>query len=170
VPLLGAHPRHWVRAAHEVAGALVYLHERAVVHRDIKARNILFDESGSVRLIDFALAADESGPIPRGGGTAAYARAGPGQNGAPDAADDVHAFAVLLYELLAGQLPFGVDPARETLKSAPPPLACGNGGIDEGAKRLVDIVQNSLGPGGQSASGDARVFLDALELTLSRYL
>ena len=168
-PLVGAHPRHWLRAASDVASALVYIHERAVVHRDVKTRNVLFDESGTARLADFALAVDASVKPPRGGGTAAYARLQQRRGAPPEAADDGHAFAVLLYELLAGRLPYGVDPALEALETAPPPLVCERNGIDREAQYLADRVQEVLDPAQQSASGGVRALLDALELQLLRY-
>jgi len=169
VPLIGAHPRHWARAAYEIAGALVYLHERAVVHRDIKTRNVLFDATGTARLIDFALADDGSETVPRGGGTAAYARLQQREGASSDVADDTHAFAVLLYELLAGRLPFGVEPSMEALRSAPPPLDCGRHGIDPAANRLADLVQAGFCQTQQKAPNGVRPFLDALESLLSIY-
>ena len=95
-PLLGTHPRHWARAARDVALALGYVHERGKVHRDVKARNVLFSGAGDVRLVDFALTADVGGDAPRGGGTAAYGSVAQRQGASPEVADDVHAFAVLL--------------------------------------------------------------------------
>ena len=60
-------PRQAARLIAELAGAVAYLHAQGIVHQDIKPRNVLIDERGRPRLIDFGLAA---GSTPgRGTGT-----------------------------------------------------------------------------------------------------
>jgi serine/threonine protein kinase len=105
VSLAGAHPRHWLRAAYAVHAALTHLHSRGYAHRDVKARNVLFDARGRARLIDFASALPLGAPAQHGGTTAAHLRSG--RNPIVTAADDAYAYAVLLYELIAGRLPYG---------------------------------------------------------------
>ncbi len=169
VPLLGTHPRHWARAARDVVLALDYVHERGKVHRDVKPRNVLFSGTGDVRLVDFALTADAGGKAPRGGGTAAYACLAQRQGALPEVADDVHALAVLLYELLAGRLPFGVNPPLDVLQAEPsPPLATPDG-AGPGARALAELVQATLSPGQKSAPGGVHPFLDVLESMLLEY-
>ncbi len=170
VPLLGAHPRHWARAARDVALALDYVHERGTVHRDVKARNVLFSSTGEVRLVDFALASDTGGKTPRGGGTLAYERLARRQGAPPEMADDVHAFAVLLYELLAGRLPFGANPTQAVLQTAPsPPVVTPADGSDGGVRALAELVQETLSPGQKSAAEGMRPFLNVLESMLLEY-
>jgi serine/threonine protein kinase len=119
VPLVGTHPRLWLRAAADVVAALAHVHACGYAYRDLKARNVLFDAAGRARLIDFAAALPFGEPQPVGGTTRAYrpnvepAVVGPGE--------DCTALAVLLYELLAGRLPFGA--AGETRGAVVPPLA-----------------------------------------------
>jgi serine/threonine protein kinase len=110
VSLVGAHPRHWIRAARDLSSALTYLHGRGWVHRDVKARNVLFDAAGRVRLIDFASALPIGAPASAAGTTAAH-RAPSAAPGVAERGDDAYAFAVLLYELLTGRLPH--ENARE---------------------------------------------------------
>jgi serine/threonine protein kinase len=69
-------PRRAAALVGELARAVAYLHARGVVHQDIKPRNVLIDEDGRPRLIDFGLArqrhvwsSDADNPI---GGTAEY--------------------------------------------------------------------------------------------------
>ena len=169
VPLLGTHPRHWVRAARDVALALGYVHECGKIHRDVKARNVLFSGTGDVRLVDFALTADAGGKAPRGGGTAAYACLAQRQGAFPEVADDVHALAVLLYELLAGRLPFGVNPPLAVLQAEPSPPVAMPDGRDPESRALAELVQRTLSPERQSAPGGVRPFLDVLESMLLAY-
>lgn len=119
VSLAGAAPRHWASASAALVDALAYLHARSLVHRDVKARNVLFDAAGHARLIDFGSATALGAPRMRGGTTAAHRYE---DSGALTAADDVFAFAVVLYELMAGRLPFGPDP-KGPRRAAAPPLA-----------------------------------------------
>ena len=108
VSLAGSPPRHWVPVAARIAAALDYLHGAGFLHGDIKPRNVLLRREDVPCLIDFALAARIGGPVPRGGGTAAYQRRSPG--GVAELADDVYAFAVMVCELWTGALPFGRNP------------------------------------------------------------
>jgi serine/threonine protein kinase len=117
VSLAGFAARHWLRPMAEVAEALAYLHAHSVVHRDVKARNVLLDSAGHARLIDFGSAAEVGSPRTLGSTTAAHRYA---DAGTVSAADDVFAFSVLLYELMAGRLPFGGEPVHSRRRAAPP--------------------------------------------------
>lgn len=50
--------RERIRVAQQLASALVYLHQRRILHRDIKPGNIAFDANGDVKVIDFGLAVE----------------------------------------------------------------------------------------------------------------
>jgi hypothetical protein len=99
-------PREAARLVAELAGAVAYLHGQGIVHQDIKPRNVLVDERGRPRLIDFGLARWEhawSGAAGDWlGGTAEYMSPEQAQ-GRPDRIGpwtDVFGLGGLLYHLL----------------------------------------------------------------------
>jgi serine/threonine protein kinase len=163
VALTGSHPRCWVTAMRSLAGTLVRLHERGVVHRDVKPRNVLFDINERATLIDFASAARCGERPPAGGTTAAY-RAPGGQRGAVAApAEDEFAYAAVLYELLAGEPPFAPrrlaesDPAFAPLRVER--LVFGE---ESGIRDLVGLVNVALEEGTKEPRPSLAVFQRAL--------
>jgi serine/threonine protein kinase len=97
----------------EIAPALDYVHRHGVVHQDIKPGNIMLDESGRPRLIDFGMArwrhawsSHRAGPS---GGTLAFMapEQARGEAKRVGQASDIFALGGVLYFLLTGKVPFG---------------------------------------------------------------
>jgi predicted Ser/Thr protein kinase len=101
-----------VRIFVQICDAVHYLHEHLVVHRDLKPNNILVTAEGTVKLLDFGIAKQQS-PAADAGLTAVQGRmmtpgyASPEQfSGAPvTKASDIYTLGVILYLLLTGSLP-----------------------------------------------------------------
>ncbi|MEH2567379.1 PAS domain S-box-containing protein [Bradyrhizobium sp. AZCC 2289] len=111
---------HFLRIAISLAGALCRVHERGLIHKDIKPANILVDAaSGGVWLTGFGIASrlprEHQAPAPPEviAGTLAYMA--PEQTGrmnrSVDSRSDLYALGVTFYEMLTGTLPFtAADP------------------------------------------------------------
>jgi eukaryotic-like serine/threonine-protein kinase len=96
----------------QVCAALGYAHQRGVVHRDIKPANVIVQPDGTAKLVDFGIArvqsAKESGLTRTGNviGTVHYIAPERLKGQAFDGRSDIFSTGVMLYLLLAGQLPF----------------------------------------------------------------
>jgi serine/threonine protein kinase len=119
-----------LRMMNVVAGALDYAHRQGVLHRDMKPSNIIIDENGTPFITDFGLAR-----IAQAGESTMSAdmMLGTPQYISPEQArgdknidhrTDLYSFAVILYELLVGRVPFSADTAYATVHEQiynPPP-------------------------------------------------
>jgi murein DD-endopeptidase MepM/ murein hydrolase activator NlpD len=118
----------------EACDGVHHAHERGIIHRDLKPGNILVDENGHPKILDFGVArvTESNAEVTRQTeigqlvGTLAYMS--PEQALADpldlDTRSDVYALGVILYELLAGRLPYtlgrGLHEAVQTIREGDP--------------------------------------------------
>lgn len=101
-----------------IADALRYAHARDVVHRDVKAGNILLDHNGAPYLIDFGIAASRGDRQLGGSLIAASPQSLAGEAVTP--ADDIFALGGLIYELVGGRSPYSSDATEHDIRHTVP--------------------------------------------------
>ena len=122
------------RVGADVAAGLSHAHERGIVHRDVKPRNVLIDERGSPKLADFGIARalDATTSHNRAEsylGTAAYSSPEQLKGERVTAKSDVYSLGATLYHAAVGRQPFSgnsIEVANQHISNAPEP-PCGRG-------------------------------------------
>ena len=167
-------PRRALNIAGEVLEALVYVHARGVLHRDVKPANVILsevDDRCQVRLVDFGIAKiafDEAeDALTQQGtlvGTPHYMPPESLLGRIADERADIYAVGVMLYEMLAGDVPFRGSTIGEViasvLRDTPAPLSSRVPNIQP---ELEHVVARAMArdPGARYAS--AREMLVALQ-------
>ena len=123
-------PGEAFRIFRELMYALGDIHEKGVLHRDLKPHNLMFRADGSLAIVDFGIA-KRIDAIDRTGhgevlGTPRYMSPEQVQGRALDLRTDIYSAGVLLYQMLTGRHLFDGDSAIEValqhINSPPPPL------------------------------------------------
>ena len=99
-----------IRLLDLIADGLDFAHTKNIVHRDLKPNNILMDEDDHPYIADFGLAKLTEGKIEMTNtmmtGTAAYMAPEIAQSGKSTKRADIYALGIMVFEMLAGRLPF----------------------------------------------------------------
>ncbi len=137
---------------------LAHAHDRNLVHRDFAPANILADQAGTSKLVDFGLAA------PVGGtgacGTPAFMSPEAARGGPVGKSSDVYSAAAVLFSMLSGRLPFSARSADEVMRAQieqPAPAVTGHG------PAMADLVAGAMSKDQSARPPDARTFLARME-------
>ncbi|MCI0597390.1 MAG: serine/threonine protein kinase, partial [candidate division Zixibacteria bacterium] len=99
--------------ASQIAEGLAHAHGQGFVHRDVKSDNIMFTAQEKIKLTDFGLTKNREGAgltkLGSAMGTTAYMSPEQARGEEADERSDIWSFGVVLYELVAGRLPFSGD-------------------------------------------------------------
>jgi TolB-like protein/Tfp pilus assembly protein PilF len=142
----------------QAASALAAAHEAGIIHRDIKPENVMARRDGIVKVLDFGLAKLTERNLPATDldaptlakldtdpgtvmGTATYMSPEQTRGLRVDARTDIFSLGVVLYEMIAGQAPFGgltpIDVMTQVLDREPRPLASFAQGVPVELQRIV---------------------------------
>ncbi|WIA40249.1 hypothetical protein OEZ86_013627 [Tetradesmus obliquus] len=97
-----------LKVAVEVSRGMDYLHQRNIIHRDLKAANLLLDENGTVKIADFGVARmiEANGHMTAETGTYRWMAPEVIEHKPYDEKADVFSFGVVLWELLTCKIPY----------------------------------------------------------------
>jgi serine/threonine-protein kinase len=155
----------------QISDALAEAHHRNVLHRDIKSANVMINERGQLKILDFGLAKltktsseeslvmNELTQLGKPFGTASYMSPEQARGEVADARSDIFSLGIVMYEMLTGRLPFrgktSVDVMHAVMHSEPDPI--------EGApSRVQQIVFKALAKDRAARYQSADALLDDL--------
>jgi tetratricopeptide (TPR) repeat protein/tRNA A-37 threonylcarbamoyl transferase component Bud32 len=101
-----------VDISRQICAALAHAHQHGIVHRDLKPENVLLGDDGKAKLVDFGLARSIADRVTTEGaitGTVFYLAPEQAMGQQIDGRADLYALGVILYELVAGRLPFEAE-------------------------------------------------------------
>jgi len=124
-------PAEALRLFRELMYALGEIHEKGILHRDLKPQNLMFREDGSLAVVDFGIAKHIDSSVERTHagevlGTPRYMSPEQVQGRALDLRTDIYSAGVLLFQMLTGRHLFEGETAMEValqhINTPPPPL------------------------------------------------
>jgi tRNA A-37 threonylcarbamoyl transferase component Bud32 len=151
--------------AHQIGEALQIVHAAQVVHRDLKPSNLMLTNDNRLVLIDFGSARTKLGPAALVQaddctGTPYYVCPEQTDDREPDGRGDLYSLGVVLFEMLAGQVPFTGKSVKEVLgahRTHPIPR------LPESRKAYQGLIDRLLAKSPHDRFANAAQFLDALD-------
>ncbi len=153
--------------AEQILKAARFAHRRGVIHRDLKPHNVIVDDEGILTVTDFGIARAGASDMTQTGsimGTAQYLSPEQAQGHAVSQQSDLYSIGIVLYELLAGRVPFDGDSAvaiaMKQVGEAPVPPSAYNPAV---SPQLEQVVLRALEKDPAARFPDADSFIAALE-------
>jgi eukaryotic-like serine/threonine-protein kinase len=153
--------------AAQILHAARFIHGRDIIHRDLKPDNVIVDDTGRLKVTDFGIARAGKSDITRTDsilGTVKYLSPEQARGLALTGASDLYSIGIILYELLAGRVPFegesAVAVALKHVNERPIRLRAFNPAV---TPELESTVMRALEKDPKRRFPDADAFIGALE-------
>ena len=158
--------------ARQVAVALDAAHTSGILHRDIKPHNVMLDDEGVIKVMDFGLARiSDASVITTTGqmlGTPAYMAPEQCLGKESDHRADIYSLGVLLYEMLAGRVPFLAETpiavVMKALEESPPPIGEFRDDVPES---VTHIIAKAMAKNMGSRYPSAKAMVDDLDRAIA---
>jgi len=144
-------PSEALRLAHQLCAGLAAIHQQGIVHGDLKPANIVLDERGDARIVDFGISEarawhPDGAPVkgdPRAlMGTPAYVAPERWRGAPASVASDLYALGLVLYEVFGGRRAIEADSLADFrerhAQTWPPPLSTLAEGVDPRVEAIVE--------------------------------
>ncbi len=156
-----------VQIVRQICEGVGYAHKRGLVHCDMKPQNVILSPDGHAEVADFGIARAYTATLNQKDevvwGTPQYFSPEQATGTVPTPASDVYSIGIMLYEMLAGKLPFeGKDPhdfAKQHMTAEPRPLHQMNANV---SLQLEAIVRRAMSKQPQQRYVDADQFARVL--------
>ena len=156
-----------VKIIRQICEGVGYAHKRGLVHCDMKPQNVIISPDGHAEVADFGIARAYTATLNQRDevvwGTPQYFSPEQATGTVPTPASDVYSIGIMLYEMLAGKLPFdGKDPhdlAKQHMTTEPRPLHQVNPNV---TLQLEAIVRRAMSKQAQQRYVDADQFARVL--------
>lgn len=141
-----------VKMGMKLAGALAYAHTRDIIHRDIKAANVMYDPAtGQLKITDFGIARLTDSRRTKTGmvlGTPSSMSPEQLRGKKLDGRTDLYSLGILMFQLLTGQLPYKGESLTQLMykitKEPPPDLFALRPDLKENGECIRDILDKLL--------------------------
>ena len=158
------------RIALQLCSAIESIHSKKIIHGDLKPDNVMLDDAGSVKVLDFGIARRVRGthimstsPLTGTAGTPAYTAPEIHRGASPDFASDIFSMGVIFYELLSGIRPFRAGTLaleiEQILKKLPTSLDQYREDLPVPLSKLIDSMLEKV-PEQRADLGEVRVVLE----------
>ena len=152
----------------QIARGLAFAHDQGLVHRDVKPQNVLLDGDGRAKVTDFGIAhaVDVDGMTITGTimGTSNYIAPEQARGQPVDEQTDVYSLGCVLYELLAGEVPFEGDTfVAVAMKHVNDPVPSVRDVRPDVSPRLDEAIQRAMEKDHRERFGSMEEFAAELE-------
>jgi serine/threonine-protein kinase len=167
--------------AKQIAAGVSAAHDCGIVHRDLKAANIMLEPTGQVKILDFGLAKALPTHLTRQSdssnsrifGTLHYLAPEQVRGLPSDARADLFSVGVILYQIATGQLPFNADAPLMVLEkirdSEPEPFVARDPAFPPAATKIIGKLLKKDPADRYQSAADLRADLDDIDTPTARY-